>query len=139
MSAYVSFLTVLGWSLLDSVWQMAILWMTYYMLTAGNNRISAAGKHNLILVFVFIGAEWFVYTLIHFLNGPAPSFLPGFIPVSPVADRMIPYLSAIYIGVLIFRFLQHGSQTYVRRNQEPVKSLSPELQFFAERYARLLG
>jgi hypothetical protein len=68
MSAYVSFLTILGWSLLDSIWQMAVLWMAYYMLTAGNIRISSAGKHNLILVFVFIGAEWFIYYLVHLYN-----------------------------------------------------------------------
>ncbi len=78
MSAYVSFLTVLGWSLLDSIWQMAVLWIAYYMLTAGNIRISSAGKHNLILVFVFIGAEWFVYTLIHLSNESEKPFFAGF-------------------------------------------------------------
>jgi len=139
MSAYVSFLTVLGWTLLDSIWQMAILWMVYYMLTADNIRISSAGKHNLILVFVFIGAEWFVYSLVHLFNEPLARFSPGFIAVSSSANRWIPYLTSVYIGVLIFRFLQYGFQTYVWNKKKPNKSLSSEFQSLAERYTRLMG
>ncbi len=139
MSAYLSFLTVLGWSLLDSIWQMAILWVTYYMLTAGNIRISSAGKHNLILLFVFIGAEWFVYSLVHLFNEPAARFSPGFISVSSSANRWIPYLSLVYVGVLIFRFLQYGFQSYKWNKKRPGKNLSSEFQSFADRYAGLMG
>jgi beta-lactamase regulating signal transducer with metallopeptidase domain len=139
MSAYVSFLTVLGWTLLDSIWQMAVLWLVYYLLTSGNIRISSAGKHNLILVFVFIGAEWFVYTLIHLLNEPTARFSPGFIPVSSSANRLIPYMSTVYLGVLIFRFLQFSFQSYIWRKNKPLKTLSSELQSFAERYSKLMG
>jgi Zn-dependent protease with chaperone function len=139
MSAFISFLTVLGWSLLDSTWQMAILWLTYYMLTAGNNRISSAGKHNLILVFVFIGAEWFIYTLIQLMSHPAIPSVSGLIPISTSANRWISYLSSVYLGVLLFRFLQHIFQFYGLRNNKPGKSLSPELQSFIDRYSRILG
>jgi Zn-dependent protease with chaperone function len=139
MSAYVSFLTVLGWSLLDSIWQMAVVWMAYYLLTAGNIRISSAGKHNLILVFVFIGAEWFVYTLVHLINEPADRFSPGFIPVSSSVNRWIPCLSGIYLGVLIFRFLQYAFQSYAWNKFNPGKTLSSELQSFVDRYAKLIG
>jgi hypothetical protein len=41
-----SILTALGWSLLNSFWQMAILWIAFYLLTAGNKRVSATGKHS---------------------------------------------------------------------------------------------
>ena len=139
MSAYVSFLTVLGWSLLDSIWQMAILWMAFNMLTSGNIRISSAGKHNLILVFVFIGAEWFAYSLVHLFNEPAARFSPGFISVSSSADRWIPYLSSVYISVLIYRFIQYGIQSYIWNKKRPGKTLSSELQTFAQRYAGLMG
>src|SRR5579864_2961299 len=105
MSAYVSFLTVLGWSLLDSIWQMAILWLAYYMLTAGNIRISSAGKHNLILVFAFIGAEWFVYTLIRLNSEPVNLFNSGFIPTTSSVNFWVYVLSLIYITILIVRSL----------------------------------
>ena len=58
MSALQSALTVLGWCLLDSIWQLALMWATYKLITAGNRSISPAGKHNLVLLFVFIGAEF---------------------------------------------------------------------------------
>ncbi len=74
MSVYLSFLTVLGWSLLYSIWQMAVLWIAYSLLTAGNNRISPAGKHNLVLVFVFVGTEWFIYTFIRLIGRPCSGF-----------------------------------------------------------------
>ena len=75
MSAYQSALTVLGWCLLDSIWQMAVMWMGYKMITTGNKRVSPAGKHNLILLFVFIGTEWFAYS---FVNHPNIFYLDFF-------------------------------------------------------------
>jgi hypothetical protein len=93
MSAYQSALTVLGWCLLDSIWQMAVMWMGYKMITTGNKRISPAGKHNLILLFVFIGTEWFAYSFVHLMNEPAAHFLPGFLPVLPVANQWISWFS----------------------------------------------
>jgi beta-lactamase regulating signal transducer with metallopeptidase domain len=139
MSACLSFLTVLGWSLLDSVWQMAILWMTYYMLTAGNNRISSAGKHNLILVFVFIGLEWFVYTLIRLTNQPTSPYVSGLITVTSSANRWLSCLSFIYLAVLLFRFLLYLFQSYGPGKNKSGKSLSADLQIITDRYSRILG
>jgi beta-lactamase regulating signal transducer with metallopeptidase domain len=139
MSAYLSFLTVLGWSLLDSIWQMAILWLTYYMLTAGNNRISSAGKHNLILVFAFIGAEWFVYTLIRLTNQPTIPYVSGLITVTSSANLWLSYLSFVYLAVLLFRFLQYLFQSYVPGKNKSGKSLSVDLQIITDRYSRILG
>jgi BlaR1 peptidase M56 len=139
MSAYQGVLTVLGWSLLDSIWQMAVIWMAYKLLAAGNNRISPAGKHNLILLFVFIGAEWFVYTFIRLIIEPANPFLPGFISVSPSANYWIPCLSLTYLVILLARLLQYTFQYYGKRKNNEGKLLSPDLQAFADRYSRLLG
>lgn len=125
MPAYLSFLTVLGWSLLDSIWQMAILWMVYYLLTIDNKRISAAGKHNLTLVFVFIATEWFVYTVIHLSIESGKPLTHGFIPGSIMANHWIPYLSVAYLGVIIFRFLQFFNQSVKWRKNRPWKIFSP--------------
>jgi Zn-dependent protease with chaperone function len=139
MSAYQSVLTVLGWSLLDSIWQMGALWIAYNMLTTGNTRISPAGKHNLVLLFVFIGIEWFVYTFILLLNEPTTLFLPGFISVSPSVNLWIPYLSSVYLVVLMVRLLQYAFQFQRRRKNKYDKSIPPDLQKFTDRYTKLLG
>ncbi len=60
MPGFSTLLTALGWSLLNSIWQMAVLWSFYFLITAGIKRISAAGKHNLALAFSVIGSGWII-------------------------------------------------------------------------------
>ena len=139
MTAFLILLTALGWSLLNSIWQMALMWVIYFLLTAGNKRFSAAGKYNMALVFIFIGTEWFVYSLIHLINEPALPFAPGFIPVSAFAIRWMPYGAAIYLLILMVRFLQYGFQYVCRNKNNSGRTVSPLLQSFTDRHARLLG
>ncbi|HEY2349641.1 MAG TPA: M56 family metallopeptidase [Puia sp.] len=138
MSAYQSALTILGWSLLDSIWQMGVMWMAYNMITAGNKLISPAGKHNLILLFVFIGTEWFIYSFIHFLNEPYTRLLPGIIPVSPIANFWISGLSLLYLVILSGRLIQYSIHYFRGRKNKESYSPSPVLQAFADRYSRIL-
>ncbi len=139
MPAFESVLTVLGWSLLDSIWQMAVLWITYTLLTAGSKRISPAAKYNLVVLFVFISAEWFVYTFLQLLNEPAKTILPGFIPISSIANRWISRVSSGYLLILFIRFLQYIKRQYFHGNNLAGKLPAPEWQTVADRYARLLG
>jgi beta-lactamase regulating signal transducer with metallopeptidase domain len=142
MPALQSILTALGWSLLNSLWQMAVLWIAFYILTAENKRVSATGKHNLALVFVFIGAEWFVYDLIHLLNRPADPPFSGFIPVSDPLNRLVPFLSIVYLLILGFRYLQSAYYYFGKTNRLTTynsHSAVSVLQAFADRHVRLLG
>ncbi len=139
MSAYLSFLTVLGWSLLDSVWQMAVLWMVYWLLTTGNNRISPAGKHNLVLLFAFIGVEWFIYNFIHQLDKPRPVFADGLRPAFNYANQWIPFATAAYLISLIVRLAHHTLRNPGWRSQKSGIEPSRAYQLFTDRYARLLG
>jgi len=139
MSAYQSALTVLGWCLLDSIWQLAVMWMGYKMVTAGNKRISPAAKHNLILLFVFIGMEWFVYSFFHLMNEPTAPLLPGFLSVSPAANHWISWLSMFYLVILSGRVFQYTIQYFSNWKNESSKSPSPVFQAFADRYARIMG
>src|ERR1700676_3166156 len=110
MPVFVNLLTALGWSLLDSFWQIAAVWTAYFVLTGGNKRISAAGKHNLAFMFVAIGSGWFIYSFIHFLNEPVDPIISGFISFAPSINRWIPYLSLVYLFILILRLAQYGFQ-----------------------------
>lgn len=139
MSAYQSFMTVLGWSLLSSIWQMSVLWVIYYCLRVTDIRISAAGKHNLILVFVFIGTEWFIYTFVHMLEQPLFVFTNGFIPVSISVNSCIYGFSIVYIGVLFFRISKYLVQSRGHQINKIAKIFSPNFQSFTDRNARILG
>ena len=107
MPAYISLLTALGWSLLASFWQMAILWAACYLLTTGNKRFSAAGKHNLILLFIVFRGEWFMYTFFHLLKEPESASAGGLFPVSSVSRQM---------DSLYQQFLPFDSYRYVSFN-----------------------
>lgn len=139
MSAYQNALTVLGWCLLDSIWQMAFMWMGYKLVTTGNKRISPAGKHNLILLFVFIGTEWFVYSFIHSMNEPSARFFPRLIAVSPAANLWISWLSIFYLVILSSRLVHYTGRYFRSLKKENSKKIAPVFQAFADRYAKILG
>ena len=139
MSAFLSLLTTLGWSLLDSIWQMAALWLAYSFLSSGNKRFSAAEKHNLALLFVLIGSSWFLFTLVELLNEPRDHFISGFIPVSVKTNRWIPYLSGIYLIIIAGRFVQSGFQYYGRNKNKDDLSGPPMMQSFADCQSRVMG
>jgi Zn-dependent protease with chaperone function len=139
MSGYSTLLTALGWSLLNSIWQMAVVWTAYSLLTLGNKRISAAGKHNLALLFVVIGSGWIITSFFQLLHGPANNFVSGFIPVSQTVNRWIPFVSSIYLLVLMARFLKYGFRYFDRIKNISEKCISPLWQTFVDRHARLLG
>ncbi len=139
MTPYTGLLNALGWSLLDSIWQMAVLWTVYYLLTAGNKRFSAAGKYNLGLLFVVFSAEWFVYTFIHFLREPAVPFISGFSSVSFAAGQCIPYLSGLYLIIILVRLVQYGIRRTAGRSGKLLAPVSPYFQSFTGRYTRILG
>jgi beta-lactamase regulating signal transducer with metallopeptidase domain len=139
MPSYVGFLSAITWSLLDSIWQMAIVWTAYYILTNGNKQISAAGKHNLAFMFVTMGSGWFVYSFVHLLNQPVLPIVAGFIPVPVSVKNYIPYLSLVYFVILSIRLIQYCLQSFGQRNIDTGKTVSEMLETFANRYGRLIG
>jgi Zn-dependent protease with chaperone function len=139
MSAYISVLTALGWSLLASFWQMALLWAGCYLLTAGNKRFSAAGKHNLILLFIVFSGEWFMYTFFHVLKEPAKPAITELFPVSATVGQWLPYISGFYLLVLTTRFLQYIIQYHKRYDLKSATPVSPFIQSFTDRFTRILG
>ena len=139
MPALLSLLNALGWSLLDSVWQMAIMWIIYQVITSGNLRISATGKYNLALLLVVFCLEWFGYSFFHLLKEPPKPVIAGFLPLSPMAILWVPYLGGIYLIALLVRVLQFGLH-YRSRNADKLPiSVSAILQSFTDRYVRILG
>jgi hypothetical protein len=139
MAAYISLMTALGWSLLASFWQMALLWAGYYLLTAGNKRFSATGKHNLVLVFIVFSGEWFIYTFFHLLKEPGEPSVHGLLPVSNLVSQRIPYISSLYLFILTIRFSQYVIQYRKRKDLKYPTPVSPAIQLFTDRFTRILG
>jgi beta-lactamase regulating signal transducer with metallopeptidase domain len=148
-------LKVLGWSLINSLWQIAFLWLLYILITGTGNRFSARAKHNLALLFSAAGTTWFIFTLVGSI-GNEDLFFTGFTTivlstgsrfsgilsfVKNIFDLSLPYLSFIYLGTLLVLSLRY-IKYYTRLRQTKLSGLhkiKPELRLFTGTVALQMG
>jgi beta-lactamase regulating signal transducer with metallopeptidase domain len=116
-----AFLKALGWSLLDSLWQMGVLWLMYVLLTANGKRLHARQRHNLALLSLAGGSLWFVVTLvINFYKAvAAPEVIRVVvIPRLPTQwlEPALPFVSVAYLLIISLLFVRFYHQyRYTRR------------------------
>jgi beta-lactamase regulating signal transducer with metallopeptidase domain len=117
-----AFLKALGWALLNSLWQMALLWLVYVGLTMNGKKLLSRQRHAIALLSLAGGSVWFLITLVINLykaasgpqvitlyvteNDPAPanSTLPGII--SHWFEPALPFLSLAYLAAAAFLFVR---------------------------------
>jgi bla regulator protein blaR1 len=151
------FLKTLGWSLFNSLWQMAALWLAYIIITGTGKKFPAKVKYALAVSFLGAGCLLF---LISFFNSyfnypqsPVPggnvlaTFAAGnnFYSIFNAAKQFIyqslPYCSIGYLFVLIFQLAQY-SKYYFHSQQlklAGLKKVPPGLRIFVDDVARQLG
>ena len=71
-----AFLKALGWSLLNSFWQFAVLWILFLFILYIRKSMTAAMKHALALGLLVTGFVWFAAGLSY--RYFAYSEIPGF-------------------------------------------------------------
>ena len=127
----VNFLQSLGWALINSLWQMALLWVVYQFITASFHKIKPAHKTSLATMLIFSGFAWFIYTFISSLvsetNSITSFYNTGLISNDNweyFASKILPYASLIYLVVLIapvwqfirnYRFVQMIRNTGIKK------------------------
>ncbi|MBO9202678.1 MULTISPECIES: M56 family metallopeptidase [Niastella] len=117
-----AFLKALGWALLNSLWQMALLWLVYVGLTMNGKKLLSRQRHAIALLSLTGGSLWFLLTLVINLykaaSGPqvitlyvtetdlAPTSgtLPGII--SHWFEPALPFLSLAYLAAAAFLFVR---------------------------------
>src|SRR6478672_6216567 len=115
-----AFLKALGWALLNSLWQMALLWLVYVGLTMNGKKLLSRQRHAIALLSLAGGSLWFIATLVINLykaaSGPqvitlyvtesdpaiANHTLPGII--SHLFEPALPFLSLAYLVAATFLF-----------------------------------
>src|SRR6185436_1971105 len=98
----VNFLQSLGWALINSLWQMALLWVVYQFITVSFHKMRPAHKTSLATVLTFSGFAWFIYTLISSLVSQTNSII-SFYYTGLISDdnwkyfasKILPYASLI--------------------------------------------
>lgn len=145
-----AFLKALGWSLIDSLWQMGVLWLIYVLLTANGKKFNARQRHNLALLSLAGGTLWFLVTLvINFYQAAAaptivtllvnagealsaPSSLKG--SIATWLEAAMPFLSVVYLlitALLLVRF--YRQYRYTRRLfHQGLQKIDPRLRVFLQ-------
>jgi beta-lactamase regulating signal transducer with metallopeptidase domain len=145
-----NFLQALGWAVLNSLWQMAFLWVIFQViLSFGISKPSAKSK--LATVLVSTGFVWFMYTLIfHWFIDPDSikrslltigSFEKGNTVWNEKLQLILPYASVIYLLLLIVPSLQFiRNYKFVRViRTKGLSKCSVDLRIFVQRFAERMG
>jgi Zn-dependent protease with chaperone function len=151
-------LKALGWSLFDSLWQMALLWIVYLLLVSAFSKMSAHSRHGLAFSLISLGTGSFLLAfLIHyyrFAGGETTgTWLSGLLLAAQHAgyalpeamgrsiDRLLPYFSSLYLLALIFQFTRYSNHyLYARRlKAEGLSRVGPALRVFVAQTAGRMG
>ena len=116
------FLQSLGYAIANSLWQMAILWLFYILITAVL-KPKASIKYTLAVLLQSIGFVWFIITLFFYYSAynqlvpistttqsgtittivpPGTGFRSTILKIMILAEQLLPYLSAAYLILMIF-------------------------------------
>src|ERR1700730_6628061 len=151
-----AFLKALGWALLNSIWQMGLLWVIFLLLTACMRKLTAQMKHSLAVMLLGTGFCWFAFTLasqyldysenpaILTLSNPDPSsqnLMDMFGSLTKVLEGSLPYFSIVYLGITAFLFFRFTSQ-YRYTNflcNEKVHKPNVSIRIYVQQIAERLG
>ncbi len=108
-----NFLQALGWAVLNSLWQLAFLWVGHQAIVFILRISKPSVKSTMATVLLFAGFGWFLFTFISLLvsNGH-PGAAAGLIDVETNADlrnwlqATLPIASTVYLVLLIVPILQ---------------------------------
>ncbi len=113
-----AFAKALGWALIDSLWQMGLLWLLCSIVTGNGRKGSAAGRFRVALIILFSGSLLFFLQLALNLNAGDHaswvlvfgSYLGTNLPANAelFAENLMPLLSLAYLllfAIQLIRFL----------------------------------
>jgi bla regulator protein blaR1 len=140
-----AFLRALGWSLIDSLWQLGLIWLLYLVLTVNGKKFNANVRHNLALLSLGTGSIWFIITIVLnlFTNGShrGDRFFRFLANAPGSFDLVLPWLSIIYLsaaGFMMIRFYKQLSYTK-RLSVSGLTKAHPEIRVFLQELAGRMG
>lgn len=135
------FLQSLSFALVNSLWQMALLWFIFNLLQS-MLRLKPVNNFRLLIFLQIGGFAWMVITLVNALlsNNGNQGFTQAFIPSSVVLDKIFPLIAILYlffITVFLVRYcIQFLGLNELRQNE--IKSISADWENFVANAATAL-
>ena len=144
-----NFLQAMGWAVLNSLWQMALLWIVFRIILSFASGLRPDKKTGLATGLLVTGFGWFLYTFISLLFSSSASN-----PISSLAVEMVdkktwtswteiilPVASVVYLLLLVFPLWQFArNYRYVQQiRQQGLLKTDPEWRMFVKRMAARMG
>lgn len=144
-----NFLQALGWAVINSLWQMALLWVVYQLITAIFKNFRASRKSMLATTLLFTGFAWFLLTFLVTLQDAAATQkgYSAFITVAANENvnswlfTFLPVASIIYLFLLtlpILNFIRNYRYVQVIRRQGLEKA-NVQWRIFVQNVAAHMG
>ena len=144
-----NFLQALGWAVLNSLWQMALLWVVYQLVTAIFRTAKSSQKSSLATILLFAGFAWFVFTFFVILadTSSAHTGYSAFILVNGNQEvnnwlyTMLPVASLVYLVLLILPLLNFiRNYRYVQAiRQYGISKADVKWRMFVQKVAAQMG
>lgn len=144
-----NFLQALGWAVLNSLWQMALLWVVYQLATAILRTNKSSQKGFLATVLLFAGFAWFVFTFFSIL-ADKPASETGYSAFVTISGNesvnnwlytMLPIASLVYLVLLtlpVLNFIRNYRYVQVIRKYG-LKKADVKWRMFAQKVAAQMG
>ncbi len=145
-----NFLHALGWAVLNSLWQMSLLWVVYNLITGIIRPITSLKKSSLAATLIIAGFAWFIYTFFSILTGSSSSeaaistnllSITGNEELNTWLHVTLPVASIIYLLLLVFPILHFGKNyRYVQliRNSG-LSKINVEWRMFVRKVSAQMG
>jgi bla regulator protein blaR1 len=109
MTSQANFLQSLGWAVLNSLWQLALLWIIYQLITVVFVKIKPSVKTSLASSLLIGGFGWFLYTFFSVFTDkvyiPVVANPDGNLQLSEWLQQTLPAASVLYLVLLVLPFL----------------------------------
>ncbi|MCW3080127.1 M56 family metallopeptidase [Segetibacter sp.] len=116
------FLQALGYTIINSLWQFALLWLLYFSINT-ICKLSSHQKYTTGIVFEIVGFAWFIGTLVFYykqclllpeqIGATSQPYIPGLLTHTSASlsqqffilvlrfEQFFPYLSIAYLALLL--------------------------------------
>ena len=143
------FLQALGWAVLNSLWQMALLWVVYQLLTAVLRLQKSSQRATLASSLLFAGFSWFIFTFLLILDKtPQAAGLITLVNITSNNESLnqwfaisLPWASLLYLVLLVLPVLNFiRNYRYVQQiRRHGLTKANVEWRMFVQKVAGLMG
>ncbi len=147
MTGHTNFLQSLGWAVLSSLWQMALLWIFYQIITSLFKKITPSTKSALASGLLLAGFTWFLYTFFSVFTGSSSgetviySITENVYPGDDWLQKILPLTSVLYLVLLIMpllRFIRNYRYVQIIR-QYGLTKINADWRIFVNNVSHRMG